>query len=160
MNYKIEETLKRNKIVLIIAPILWLAVAIGLIMPITCGIYGAHLKGGFDSDTFATVFATAIAHPVKGFKTIANRGLFGSYFKGLFGFTLFYVLIIVIGLIRTAPKHRYDSIEHGSSDWSESGAQYQILSRKSGIILSEGNYLPVNKRGNVNVLVVGRIRFW
>lgn len=53
------------------------------------------------------------------------------------------------------PKHRYDNIEHGSSDWSENGEQYQVLSKKSGIILAENNYLPLDKRGNVNVLVVG-----
>ena len=53
------------------------------------------------------------------------------------------------------PKHRYDDIEHGSSDWSSHGEQYQILNRKEGIILAENNYLPVDKRGNVNVLVVG-----
>ena len=53
------------------------------------------------------------------------------------------------------PKHRYDDIEHGSSDWSGHGEQYQVLSRRSGIILAENNYLPLDKRGNVNVLVVG-----
>ena len=40
------------------------------------------------------------------------------------------------------------------------GEQYQILNRNKGIILAEDNYLPLDKRGNVNVLVVGRFRFW
>ena len=40
------------------------------------------------------------------------------------------------------------------------GEQYQILNNKKGIVLAENNYLPVDKRGNVNVLVVGRFRFW
>ncbi len=35
------------------------------------------------------------------------------------------------------------------------GEQYQILNNKKGIVLAENNYLPVDKRGNVNVLVVG-----
>ena len=35
-----------------------------------------------------------------------------------------------------------------------------VLSKKEGIILAENNYLPVDKRGNVNVLVVGRIWIW
>ena len=39
------------------------------------------------------------------------------------------------------------------------GEQYSVLSRKQGILLAENHYLPVDKRGNVNVLVVGRIRF-
>ena len=46
------------------------------------------------------------------------------------------------------------------SDWSQRGEQYRILSNKKGIILGENNYLPVDKRGNVNVLVVGRFWFW
>lgn len=66
----------------------------------------------------------------------------------------------MIGMIKSKPKNEFTDIEHGSSDWSEGGEQYRILSRKSGIILAENNYLPVDKRGNVNVLVVGRFRFW
>ena len=62
--------------------------------------------------------------------------------------------------MKTGSKYDYKNIEHGSSDWSKSGSQYQILNRNKGIILAENNYLPVDKRGNVNVLVVGRIRFW
>ena len=59
-----------------------------------------------------------------------------------------------------APKSEYENIEHGSSDWSQNGEQYRVLSKNNGIILAENNYLPVDKRGNTNVLVVGRIRFW
>ena len=58
-------------------------------------------------------------------------------------------------LCKTLPKSAYDNIEHGSSGWSEHGEQYKIISNKQGIILAENNYLPVDKRGNVNVLVVG-----
>ena len=61
---------------------------------------------------------------------------------------------------KTAPKNEDSDIEHGSSDWSKNGEQYRVLSNKHGIILAQNNYLPVDKRGNVNVLVVGRIRFW
>ena len=61
----------------------------------------------------------------------------------------------MIGLFKSRPKHEYTDIEHGSSDWSEGGEQYHILSRNKGIILAQNNYLPIDKRGNVNVLVVG-----
>ena len=33
--------------------------------------------------------------------------------------------------------------------------QYKILSINKGIILAEDNYLPVDKRGNINTLIVG-----
>ena len=65
-----------------------------------------------------------------------------------------------ISFFRTKTKGDYYNIEHGSSDWSQNGEQYRILSKTKGIILAENNYLPVDKRGNVNVLVVGRFRFW
>ena len=71
-----------------------------------------------------------------------------------------FVLFFFIGFVKSAPKNEYTDIEHGSSDWSQRGEQYQVLSKNKGIILAENNYLPVDKRGNVNVLVVGRIRFW
>ena len=72
--------------------------------------------------------------------------------------TIGYLLILTIGLVKSKPKNEYTDIEHGSSDWSEDGAQYRVLSKNKGIILAEHNYLPVDKPGNVNVLIVGR--FW
>ncbi len=57
------------------------------------------------------------------------------------------------------PKHDYADIEHGSSDWAN-GEEYSVLSKNKGILLAEKHYLPVDKRGNVNVLVVGRLWFW
>ena len=75
-------------------------------------------------------------------------------------FSVIYLAITVIGILKARPKHEYTDIEHGSSDWSEGGEQYSILSKNKGIILAQNNYLPVDKRGNVNVLVVGRFWFW
>ena len=77
----------------------------------------------------------------------------------LWKFTIVYVIAMFVGFVKTAPKNEYTDIEQGSSDWSKGGEQYKVLSRNKGIILAENNYLPVDKRGNVNVLVVGRIWF-
>jgi len=84
---------------------------------------------------------------------------FGNFWIGTKYFVLFAIFFIFIGLIKALPKHEYDEIENGSSDWA-TGEQYRILSKKKGIILAEKNYLPVDKRGNVNVLVVRRIWCW
>ena len=124
-------------------------------MPWTCGCYQMKLLGRFDMDQFLRVYMKTTTSPSTGFKAIFSSGIFGEYIKNLFGFTLFYTIIVAIGIIRLMPKHQYDDIEHGSSDWSENGEQYKVLSKKSGIILAENNYLPLDKRGNVNVLVVG-----
>lgn len=160
MNYKIQGAFKKGKTTIIVASILWILLAIVVIMPWTCGCYQNELLGKFDFDAFISVFMKTATDPIMGFKAIFNHGLFLNYIKNLFGFTLFYTIIVAFGVIRLMPKHRYDDIEHGSSDWSEMGEQYQVLSKKAGIILAENNYLPLDKRGNVNVLVVGRIRFW
>ena len=91
-------------------------------------------------------------------------GSFGNYvaefFSLLWKFTIIYIIFMFIGFVKTAPKNEYTDIEQGSSDWATGGEQYKVLSRSKGILLAEKNYLPVDKRGNVNVLVVGRIRFW
>ena len=155
MNYKLESALKKGKTTIIVAGILWLLLAIVFIMPWTCGIYTKTLLGEFNMDSFLTVFMSAVTNPGKGFKTLAERGIILNYIKNLFGFSLFYIIVVIIGIFKMMPKHRYDDIEHGSSDWSENGEQYKVLSKKSGIILAEHNYLPLDKRGNVNVLVVG-----
>ena len=91
---------------------------------------------------------------------IFSQGATGTYFSTLLIATIFYAIFFFIGFVKSAPKNEYTDIEHGSSDWSQRGEQYQILNKNKGIILAEDNYLPVDKRGNVNVLVVGRFRFW
>ena len=155
MNYKIQRAFKKGKTTIIVAVILWLLLAVIVVMPWTCGCYQMKLLGKFDMDQFLRVYMKTTTSPSTGFKAIFSSGIFGQYIKNIFGFTLFYTIIVAIGIIRLMPKHQYDDIEHGSSDWSENGEQYKVLSKKSGIILAENNYLPLDKRGNVNVLVVG-----
>ena len=65
------------------------------------------------------------------------------------------LVVTAIGIIKSKPKNNYEDIENGSSDWCEGGEQYKILNKNKGIILAEDNYLPLDKLGNVNVLVVG-----
>ena len=155
MNYKLQKALKKGKTTIIVSVILWLLLVIMVIMPWTCGCHQIKLLGKFDMDQFLRVYMKTTTSPSTGFKAIFSNGLFGQYFKNIFGFSLFYTIIVAIGIIKLMPKHQYDDIEHGSSDWSENGEQYKVLSKKSGIILAENNYLPLDKRGNVNVLVVG-----
>ena len=160
MNYKIDGAIKKSRISIIIALILWLFLAIVLIMPFTCSMFQLELLKQNNSSAdklneFIRIFVWGISNLKSGFKSIIKYKLFFSYIKNLIGFSIIYAFIVVIGFIKVMPKHRYDDIEHGSSDWSQHGEQYQVLSKKSGIILAENNYLPLDKRGNVNVLVVG-----
>ena len=159
MNYKISEGLKRNKKTIIIGLVLWIVLIIVLVLPFTVAKYRAALFVKAQNADFLTkfieIYGTSISSPLKSFGYIFQKGLFGSFLSNLFVVTIIYAIFFVIGFIRTMPKHQYDGMEHGSSDWSEHGEQYSVLSNKEGIILAENNYLPVDKRGNVNVLVVG-----
>lgn len=157
MNYKLSGALKKNRINLIIFLILWIFLAIVLIAPVTYAWSQAVVDGKMSLSIFIESITVG---PFNAFGKLIEDGNFGSYLKTLVGGTLIYLVFVTIGLIRTAPKHKYTDIEHGSSDWSTGGEQYRVLDSKKGIILGEKNYLPEDKRGNINVLVVGRIRIW
>ena len=160
MNYKIEGAIKRNEKTAILFAILWLILTIVFIAPVSNGMIVANANGAFDSTEFLETFMESVQSPFGTIKNIIEQGQFMEYLKAVGIFSIIYFIIFIIGFIRTAPKNQFSDIEHGSSDWSQHGEQYKILSNKKGIILAENNYLPVDKRGNVNVLVVGRFRFW
>ena len=160
MNYKIEGAIRRNRGNLIIFLILWLFIVICFVAPISHA-WHASLQGQTrDMGVFMQEFSSSIANPLVTFGKIFSEGATEGFFKLLGGVTLIFGIFFFVGMAKTAPKNEYSDIEHGSSDWSQHGEQYRILSNKKGIILAENNYLPVDKRGNVNVLVVGRFRFW
>ncbi len=160
MNYKIEGAIKRNRKNFIIFAILWVFIAIVFVSPIAHSSYIASQEGRMDLQVFIETFGGALGHPLQTFGTVFSEGATSNYFSTLLVTTIIYSVFFFIGFVRSAPKNEFTDIEHGSSDWSQRGEQYQILNRNKGIILAEDNYLPVDKRGNVNVLVVGRFRFW
>ncbi|MBQ2917538.1 MAG: type IV secretory system conjugative DNA transfer family protein [Clostridia bacterium] len=153
MNYKIEGSLRRNKKYFVIFAILWLFIAIVLIVPWTLGVNVTTIEG--DLGAGIGKFVDTMKNPFAGFVEIIENELMTSYLKNLGIFSIIFAIFFIVGIARSAPKNEYTDFEHGSSDWSKNGEQYQILSNKKGIILAEDNYLPVDKRGNVNVLVVG-----
>lgn len=160
MNYKIEGAMRRNRTTFIICAILWIVLAIAFVAPFSYTIFEAKAQGAFDLQTFIEKVGANFTNPFGTISGIFSKGAVGDFGSTLFGFTIIYLIFFFIGFVKSAPKNQYSDIEHGSSDWSKKGEQYQILSKNKGIILAEDNYLPVDKRGNVNVLVVGRIRVW
>lgn len=149
-----QRALKKSKVSIIITLVLWVILTIVLVAPIAYSIGISKTPNDFIENLFKE-FAS-----FSSITRIFSQGQTGIFFKVLGYFSIVYVIIAFIGIFRARPKHEYTDIEHGSSDWSEGGEQYKILSKNKGIILAQDNYLPVDKRGNVNVLVVGRIRFW
>ena len=160
MNYKIEGAIRRNRKNFIIFAILWILIAIVFVSPFSYSAHVAGLDGQFNLEVFIETFGTSITAPFSTFGKLFTEGVFGDFVSTLLVVTIFYSVFFFIGFVRSAPKNEYTDIEHGSSDWSKRGEQYTILSKSKGIILAEDNYLPLDKRGNVNVLVVGRFRFW
>ncbi len=154
MNYKVKKTLKDNKKSIIIIGVLWIILTIILVSPIAYSIVEATNNGIFN----LTIFLEKVFANIVSFNSITKvftAECIGTFFKTLLYFTIFYAIFTIIGLFRSKPKSEYTDIEHGSSDWSEGGEQYRVLSKHKGILLARDNYLPVDKRGNINVLVVG-----
>lgn len=187
---KLKMAFKKIKGKLIVAAILVLVILVWGVAPYTVAIKTASFTPVIDPDTQEFVldengmvkeefswdvfFVTLLGVDEEGNETEVGGGLrnpfeslvkcfteyFAAYMYTCKWFLIFYAAFALIGLIRAIPKHEYENIENGSSDWSENGEQYQVLSRNKGIILAEKNYLPIDKRGNVNVLVVRRFWCW
>lgn len=156
---KFKRTLKQSKRFLIIIGVLWVFLAIVLVSPIAEAIADASKTGVFVLDTFINRLIPAITS----FSSITR--MFSAEYINTFGsclmnYTILFIICSIIGFVKSKPKGEYHDMEHGSSDWSEHGEQYRILSKNKGIILAEDNYLPVDKRGNINTLIVGRIWIW
>ena len=159
MNYKLKTAIIKNRKSFIIGAILWILLTIVFVSPLSYSIFQIK-QSNLDISKSIMNIGENFTHPMITLGNIFSQGAIGDFSSLLVGFTIVYLILFFIGLARTAPKHEYTDIEHGSSDWSQHGEQYRILSRNKGIILAENNYLPEDKRGNVNVLVVGRIRIW
>lgn len=68
---------------------------------------------------------------------------------------IYYVPVLYFMFKPKKKKPEWEKKEHGSAEWAKKGEQYKVLSKKEGILLAKDNYLPVDKRGNINVLVIG-----
>lgn len=115
---------------------------------------GAFDFGKFIENMFANTLEVG-----ENLSKIFTSNYIGTFWKINGYCTIVLLFFAVLGMSKVMPKNEYTDIEHGSSDWAN-GQQYEVLSKNKGILLAEKHYLPVDKRGNTNVLVVGRIRFW
>ena len=145
---------EKNKRIALIYLILWLLLAIVFVMPLSVAITDSTSMGEFTS-----IFGNYILNIQTRLKAF-QANYIQSTKTALGYYSFLYLIVTIVLFIKSKDNGDYKDIEHGSSDWSQGGSQYSVLSRNSGIILAEKNYLPVDKPGNVNVLIVGRIRIW
>jgi hypothetical protein len=158
---KISRAIKKIKGKLIVSFILWLILIIVFVAPISVSLaLSLRAEATNRWEILIESIGTYIVKPFTALGISITGETDGYFLKTAGWFSFFYIIAVTIGIMKAFPKHEYDGIENGSSDWCVNGEQYSILSNKEGIILAEKNYLPVDKRGNVNVLVVGRFRFW
>ncbi|MCL2355331.1 MAG: hypothetical protein FWC68_05680 [Oscillospiraceae bacterium] len=160
MGYKIKYILKKSKPVFIVVIGLWILASAFIVPPFTVGVVEATVDGVFDFGRFVESTINNIGSVGNNFGRSFTSNYIGTYFRVQVYLIIALMFAALVGMIKSNPKHEYTDIEHGSSDWCEKGEEYKILSKKKGILLAENEYLPVDKRGNVNVLVVGRIWFW
>jgi hypothetical protein len=167
---RIKAAFRKIKSKIIVYTILVFIIVLWLVTPLCTAIIAAETASGykfidspFDGQywaTFITTFGNGLVAPwgeVPKCFTATHFPLFWDMLKVTF---VVYIFFILIGLSKAFPKHEYEDIENGSSDWCENGEQYKVLSKNKGIVLAEKNYLPLDKRGNVNVLVVRRFWCW
>lgn len=154
--YKLKHALKKTKSVFIIVLILWVILSIVLIAPGTVSLIDSEQA----ETSFFELYFTNIGDVFGNLGKVFKSEYIGAFGKGELYLTIALFCMACVGIVKAFPKHEYTDIEHGSSDWATGGEQYEILSPKKGILLAEKNYLPVDKRGNTNVLIVGRIRVW
>ena len=142
MNYKVSKALKANRKSLIVIVVLWVILSIVLVAPLGYSIGAASQSGTFSFEIFLETIFVELAS-FTSFTKVFDAAYIGYFGKTLLYFTIIYIIFAIVGIYKSKPKN-----------------EYRILSKNHGIILSKHNYLPVDKRGNVNVLVVGRFRFW
>lgn len=157
---KFKNSVKQGKRFLIIIGVLWLILAIVLVAPIALAVAEAPNGQSDNLTNFVEYFIKEVTSFTAFFRMFGYKGAFVIFLKCLIPYTIAFVAFSIRGFWRTKPKGKYHDIEHGSSDWCVKGEQYKILSPDKGIILAKENYLPVDKRGNVNTLIVRRFRIW
>ena len=152
---KMKKAFEKNKKYLILFLVLWIVLEIVLIAPMSVAIAeSTSAQGQFELANFIENFGKEVSS-FTAITRIGSAGAGSAFGKGTLWLTILCLVVTAIGIIKSKPKNDFENIENGSSDWCEGGEQYKILSKNKGIILAEDNYLPVDKRGNVNVLVVG-----
>ncbi len=158
MMNKLRSFMEKLKRYFWICFVVWLAFAILLIAPITYTYTNAIHSG----EDWIMAFALNLIDNIKqlSIKFVFDSKYISDYLHGLLIYTVIFIFAVIIGTKKLSAKSEYDNIEHGSSDWCKPGEQYKILNKKEGLILAKDNYLPLDKTGNINVLIVGRIWCW
>ncbi len=152
---KLKRAIDENKKYLILFLALWIVLEIVLIAPMAVAIAeSTTVDGKFELANFIENFGKEVSS-FSAITRMGNVGAWGHFKNGTIWLAVLCIIGTIVGIVKSKSNNKFKGKENGSSDWCTGGEQYKILNRKKGIILAEDNYLPVDKIGNVNVLVVG-----
>lgn len=155
---KLKKFIKQFKKNMLTIIVVWLIMVILLVAPITKCVTDAHLAGIAPVDgIMQNIVDNIIKFPIL---TAFSNTYSADFINGIKYFSIIYFLIVFWAIYKNLPKGGFHDIEHGSSDWCKDGEQYKVLSKKEGLILAKEHYLPLDKSGNINVLIVGRFWLW
>ena len=154
MDNKFSEFMRKNLKYIIFAVVLWVIGEIFLVAPISFTVSQSYTNGVFDINYFVEYLIPNIVSFSSITKVFSSTAI-GAFGTGTLWYTIILLVAVGIGAFKARKKSEFQDIEHGSSDWSQNGEQYRVLSKNSGLILAQNNYLPLNKLGNINVLIVG-----
>ena len=104
--------------------ILWIILVLVFISPFSYSVFQAKQSEAFSIASFIENFTQGIIHPFSTLGKVFVQGAAGDFIPTLIGFTIIYGIAFTVGFAKSAPKHEYSDIEHGSSDWSQHGEQF------------------------------------
>ena len=163
---RIRRGIRKIKTKLIVYAVLTIIIMVIFVAPLASSVVDGEKQAGtkFANNPFSGPFwegtiasiSDGIMHPFSRLKLcLTDTDYIFTYVNMIKVTLVVFAFFALIGIVKAIPSHEYEDIENGSSDWCEGGEQYKVLSKNKGIVLAEKHYLPVDKRGNVNVLVVG-----
>ena len=156
-----EESFKVLKKTILPITILFLVLCIIILPSFAVAIAYGNFKIIQNSEVSISIFMDnlkySLTNPFWSIGEMFRLGQVMDAYINIFKIAIFvyYVPILYFMFKPKKKKPEWEKKEHGSAEWAKKGEQYKVLSKKEGILLAKDNYLPVDKRGNINVLVIG-----
>lgn len=153
---KISYAVQNAKKYFIFGLILWIVLILFLVLPFSIAYPGAITeKGDFDLYEFGAQIPDLFFDVSGNLSKLSQKEYFDIFFGAFPKVTIIFIVAYAFAVYWSKHSHNYDEIEHGSADWCTKSEMYKILNRNRGILLAENIFLPLDKFGNTNVLVVG-----
>lgn len=136
--------------------ILWIILILFLVLPFSIiRTTSVDENGKFDLYLFVEQIPDKLLDVPNNLSKLSQKEYFDVFFGAFPKVTCGYILVYIFVVYWSKHSHNYEEIEHGSADWCTKSEMYSILNRNKGILLAQNIFLPLDKFGNTNVLVVG-----